>query len=116
MIVFNHWKIGTSLGFLPPHDFGDVLAARLRSGPEARQAIRKDSASRCNPLLGPGLDGFACKSTNPIHLDVNGPAFVVELYGRDERDLVFRSATSLASTELATEVGIVNMDNSLSKY
>ena len=86
-----------------PHDFGDVLAARLRSGPEARQAIRKDSASRCNPLLGPGLDGFACKSTNPIHLDVNGPAFVVELYGRDERDLVFRSATSLATTELADD-------------
>jgi hypothetical protein len=47
MMMFNHWKIGASLGFLPPQkNFGDVRAASLGSGPEAGQAIREDSASR----------------------------------------------------------------------
>lgn len=64
-------------------------------------------------LLGPGFDGFACKSTNSIHLDVNRPTFVIQLYGRDKRNLIFRSATSLAATELSAEVGVVNMDDSL---
>lgn len=95
------------------HDLSDVLAACIGSGPKAAQAIRKDRTSRYNFLLGPGFDGFACKSTNSIHLDVNRPTFVIQLYGRDKRNLIFRSATSLAATELSAEVGVVNMDDSL---
>jgi hypothetical protein len=93
-----------------PHDFGDALAARVGCGSEAGQAIRKDNASRYNPLLCPVLDGFACKSTNSIHLDVNLPTFVVQFYGGDKRNLACRSATSLAATELSAEVGVVDAD------
>jgi hypothetical protein len=49
---------------------------------------------------------------NSIHLDVNRPTFVVQFYGGDKRNLVFRSATSLAATELSAEVGVVYVDNS----
>jgi hypothetical protein len=93
-----------------PHDFGDVLAARVGCGSEAGQAIRKDNASRYNPLLCPALDGFACKSTNSMYLDVKRPTFVVQIYGGDKRKLVCRSATSPAATELSAEVGVVDAD------
>jgi hypothetical protein len=95
------------------HDHSDVLAPCSGCGPKAAQAIRKVCTYRYNFILGPGFDGFACKSTNLIHLDVNRPSFVVQLYGRDKRNLVFRSATSLAATELSAEVDIVNVDDSL---
>jgi hypothetical protein len=80
-----------------------------------KQAKRseKTALSGTTICLAQALYGFACRSTNAIHLDLNRPTFVVQFYSRDKRNLVFRSATNHAKTELSAEVGIVNMDDSL---
>jgi hypothetical protein len=79
-----------------PHDFGDLLS-QPASAVARKQAKRseKTALSGTTLCLAQTLYGFACKSTNSIHLDLNRPIFVVQLYDHDKRNLVFRPRPAL---------------------
>jgi hypothetical protein len=89
-----------------------MLAAGLGHSRETRQAIGDDSRPGCNMVLSPACNGFCCESTYTTHPHADRSFLFIEFHGCNEGDLVLRSTTSLATTELTAKISIINLHES----
>ena len=92
------------------HDHGHVDAAGVCHSHEAAQAVAAHAGARLQIGLGPLADGLGREATDHAELQIQRVPLVVERDGGDERHLVLRAAPGLATSALATEVGIVELD------
>ena len=90
-----------------------VGAACCGDGCETTQTVADDCAAWGQGRLGPLGNGIGREAANQVEFQESGPVLVVQRHGGHERDLVLRTPARLTAGTLATEVGVVDLNDAL---
>ncbi len=82
-------------------------------GCEATQTVADDCAAWGQRGFGPLADGLGREAADQVEFQESGPVLVVQRHGGHERHLVLRTPARLTAGTLATEVGVVNLHDTL---
>jgi len=108
--VLIHWNSGTSLGFRPPTIYRLVPTSAAVSAGERGQPVAVHGATRGEAGRGPLLDGRPPEVRYDGKLGAQRTAILADRDGGNERDLVLRATTDLATAALTPEVGVIDLD------
>lgn len=96
-----------------PDDHRLVGASCGGDGGETTQTVADDCAAWGQGRLGPLANGIGGESADQVELQESWPVLVVQRQGGHERDLVLRTSARFTAHALATEVGVVNLNDAL---
>lgn len=85
----------------------------MNHGGKARQTVAVHRGRRREMLLGPSAYRFERRTRQRRELRVDRVAFVVDRHRCDERRLVFGTPSALATSALAAQVGVIELNFSV---
>lgn len=88
-----------------------VRVVLVDHGAECAEAIAVDLGTRDEMGLAPVLDSLLVERRHRRDHRTTGMTLGIRFHGNQERPLVFRAAPGLAAGQLATEVGVIDLDD-----